>query len=80
VIVGGYELHLYCAREGCEAEADRESSRATGGLAGSFAGSNEREAVAAAMARGWIFCRGEAWCSRKCLNPKSRKASPSPSS
>lgn len=70
MIVGCYVLDLYCTAR-CDEEREREAARRLGGTAGQFTGASKVKAYGAAMRAGWVFARGEAWCSQECLNPKA---------
>lgn len=67
MIVGGYDLHLYCnAGEEWRAAhpGEWDARHEGGGKAAEFSGSNRAEAIRAARARGWAvnWKKGTAYC------------------
>ena len=70
MIIGCYDMHLYCAAK-CAAERRRQTSKHAGG-AGPAVGQfthphNEQGARREARRWGWVFAKDEAWCSTDCL-------------
>lgn len=60
MIVGGYELHLYCEGRTCAELAPLGLGRKR--HPGQFGGRNERAARKEARAAGWRFKGGECYC------------------
>lgn len=81
MIVGGYDLHLYCRHEDLPLHYDYLGRNVPPGhhLADEFPhefhGRNEREAMAKARRKGWRFRDGDAECPR-CVTNSRRLTSP----
>jgi hypothetical protein len=63
MIVGGYELHLYCMKgDDCPNTPPKASHWAGEGYCGKFSGYNERAAKKGARRAGWVFVGGDVLC------------------